>query len=214
MGMRLVLFEDDDALRTSLCTLLESGPEFEVIGNYRDVLQVKKVIRQDKPDVVILDIDMPKLDGISAIPIIKELNAGISILMYTQFEDDEKLFDSLCAGADGYVLKKTSPLKLFEAIDEVQKGGVPMSPTIAQKVLHSFRKKHRTQNEVHSLTTRETEVLNLLVKGYTVKYIASTLHMAYETCKSHLKNIYKKLHVQCGKEAIAKVLEGKIRLNN
>lgn len=213
MSTRLVLFEDDDALRISLCTLLESGPEFEVIGNYRDVLQVKQVIRQDKPNVVILDIDMPKLDGISAIPIIKELNAGISILMYTQFEDDEKLFDSLCAGADGYVLKKTSPLKLFEAIDEVQKGGVPMSPTIAQKVLHSFRKKHRTQNEVHSLTNREIEVLNLLVKGYTVKYIASTLHMAYETCKSHLKNIYKKLHVQCGKEAIAKVLEGKIRLN-
>lgn len=213
MAIRLVLFEDNDALRTSLCTLLDSVPEFEVIGNYRDVLQVSGIIKQAKPDVVILDIDMPKLDGISAIPIIKELNAGISILMYTQFENDEKLFASLCAGADGYVLKKTSHFRLFDAILDVCKGGVPMSPSIAQKVLHSFRKKHRTQKEIHSLTSRETEVLNLLVKGHSVKYIASELHIAYETCRSHLRNIYKKLHVRCGKEAIAKVLEEKIRLD-
>jgi DNA-binding NarL/FixJ family response regulator len=211
--MRLVLFEDDDALRNSLCTLLESSPEFEVIGNYGDVLQVKQVIKQDKPDVVLLDIDMPKLDGISAIPIIKEINSGISVLMYTQFEDDEKLFDSLCAGADGYILKKTSPLKLFESISEVRTGGVPMSPSIAKKVLHSFRKKNRTKKEMYSLTSREMEVLNLLVKGYTVKYIAFELHIAYETCRSHHKNIYKKLQVQCGKEAIAKVMEERIRLN-
>lgn len=212
MAIRLVIFEDNETLRKSLSTLLGSSDDYKVVGMYGDVLQVEQVIRSTRPDVVILNIDMPKLDGISAIPIIKQVDNNISVVMYTQFEDDDRLFRSLCAGADGYVLKKTTPLKLFEAIAEVHKGGVPMSPAIAQKVLNSFREKAKPKQEEYFLTARETEVLQHLVKGYSVKHIAADLHMAYETCRSHLRNIYKKLHVQCGKEAIAKVLKDRINL--
>jgi DNA-binding NarL/FixJ family response regulator len=212
MVIRVVIFEDNEMLRNSLGTLLGSSDDYQVVGVYGDVMLVEQVIRTTTPDVVILDIDMPKLDGISAIPVIKQVNKKISVVMYTQFEDDDRLFRSLCAGADGYVLKKTSPLKLFEAIAEVHRGGMPMSPAIAQKVLSSFREKPTPKREEYFLTTRETEVLQLLVKGYTVKYIAADLEMAYETCRSHLRNIYKKLHVQCGKEAIAKVLKDRVKL--
>lgn len=212
MAIRLVIFEDSETLRNSLSTLLGSSESYDVVGMYGDVLEVESIIRSTRPDVVILDIDMPARDGISAIPIIKEIDSKISVVMYTQFEDEDRLFRSLCAGADGYVLKKTNPLKLFEAIAEVHKGGVPMSPAIAQKVLNSFREKAKPTQEEYFLTDRETEVLQQLVKGYSVKYIAADLNMAYETCRSHLRNIYKKLHVQCGKEAIAKVLKGGIYL--
>lgn len=212
MAIRLVIFEDNETLRNSLSTLLGSSESYDVVGMYGDVLEVEPIIRSSRPDVVVLDIDMPIRDGISAIPIIKEVDSEISVVMYTQFEDDDRLFRSLCAGADGYVLKKTAPLKLFEAISEVHRGGVPMSPAIAQKVLNSFREKGKPKQDDYFLTARETEVLQQLVKGYSVKYIAADLNMAYETCRSHLRNIYKKLHVHCGKEAIAKVLKERINL--
>jgi DNA-binding NarL/FixJ family response regulator len=128
--------------------------------------------------------------------------------MYTMFEDDEKLFNSLCAGANGYILKKTSPHKLFEAIREVTEGGAPMSPTIARRVLQSFEIKSTARE--YNLTPREKEILQLLIKGYSVKLIAAELKMAFDTARTHLRNIYQKLHVNCGKEAIAKVLKEKI----
>lgn len=210
MSIRLVIFEDNEVLRNSLETLLDGTEEYEVIGAYADVLNAAAVMQHDTPDVVILDIDMPKMDGISAIPIIKEVSPEVSVVMYTQFEDDEKLFSSLCAGADGYVLKKTSPMKLFEAISEVCKGGAPMSPAIAKKVLSSFRSRQSPERDHYDLTTREKEVLHLLIKGYSVKLIAAELHIAFDTSRSHLRNVYKKLHVNCGKEAIAKILAEKI----
>lgn len=210
MAIRLVIFEDNEVLRNSLETLLDGTEEYAVIGAYADVLNAAVVMRHDAPDVVILDIDMPKMDGISAIPIIKEASPEVSVVMYTQFEDDEKLFSSLCAGADGYVLKKTSPLRLFEAISEVCHGGAPMSPAIAKKVLYSFRSRQSLERQHYDLTSREREVLQLLVKGYSVKLIAAELNIAFDTSRSHLRNVYKKLHVNCGKEAIAKILAEKI----
>jgi DNA-binding NarL/FixJ family response regulator len=161
---------------------------------------------------VILDIDMPEKDGISAIPIIKETHPEVYIVMYTQFQDDDKIFRSLCAGADGYILKKSSPLTLFSALKEVMNGGAPMSPIIARKVLESFQNKSRDNSKKYNLTPREIEVLKLLVKGCSMKFIASELFISFETCKSHLKNIYLKLQVNCGREAIAKVLAERIKL--
>lgn len=210
MATRLVIFEDNEVLRNSLETLLDGTEEYVVIGAYADVLDAAAVMQHDRPDVVILDIDMPKMDGISAIPIIKETSPEVSVVMYTQFEDDEKLFSSLCAGADGYVLKKTSPMKLFEAISEVGKGGAPMSPAIARKVLSSFHLRQKSVRHYYDLTSREREVLQLLIKGYSVKLIAAELNIAFDTSRSHLRNVYKKLHVNCGKEAIAKILAEKI----
>lgn len=210
MLTELVIFEDNESLRKSLVTLLNDGEKYCVIGDFSNVSQAGKHIRELAPGLVILDIDMPGKDGISAIPVIKEINPEISVVMYTQFEDDDKIFRSLCAGANGYILKKTSPMKLFDALEEVCKGGAPLSPAIARKVLESFRNGSRKASVKYNLTQREIEVLKLLTKGYSVKYIATELNIAYETCRSHLKNIYTKLHVNCGKEAIAKVLEEKI----
>lgn len=214
MGVKLVIFEDNEKLRHSLEAVLGSGEEYEICGAYGDVLTAGEIIMKIRPDVVILDIHLPRLDGISVIPVIKKVSPRTKVVMYTQFENEEKLFSSLCAGADGYILKKTSPLKLYEAIREVMQGGAPMSPAIAKKVLESFRKpaKGRDGEETYRLTRREKEVLKLLVQGRSVKFIASELHMAFETCRSHLRNIYQKLHVNCGKEAIAKILSERIRL--
>ena len=139
---------------------------------------------------------------------IKEAKPETFVIMYTMFEDDEKLFNSLCAGANGYILKKTSPYKLFEAINEVIEGGAPMSPTIAKRVLQSFQNKSAPQQ--YHLSPRESEILQLLIKGYSIKTIAAELKIAFDTTRAHLRNIYQKLHVNCGKEAIAKVLSEKI----
>jgi DNA-binding NarL/FixJ family response regulator len=128
--------------------------------------------------------------------------------MYTVFEDDEKLFECLCAGANGYLLKKTPPAKLFDAIQEVLEGGAPMSPVIARKVLNTFQVKE-TSNK-YNLSPREIEVLQWLIKGYSIKIIAAEMNLAFDTVRSHLKNIYQKLHVNCGKEAIAKALSERI----
>ena len=212
MLTQLVIFEDNEVLRKSLVTLLNDGQEYAVAGDFPNVLDAKNIINKIRPGLIILDIDMPGRDGISAIPEIKEIDPEILIVMYTQFEDDEKIFRSLCAGADGYILKKTSPIKLFDALQEVIGGGAPMSPAIARKVLGSFRSDQTSTPLRYNLTEREVEVLKLLTKGCSVKYIAAELNIAFETCRSHLKNIYNKLHVNCGKEAIAKVLAEKIIL--
>lgn len=208
----MVIFEDNEVLRKSLVILLNDGKEYTVSGDYSNVMNAADVIKKKRPGLVILDIDMPGKDGISAISEIKEIDPEILIVMYTQFEDDEKIFKSLCAGADGYILKKTSPTRLFDALREVIDGGAPMSPAIARKVLGSFRSEPTSPSVKYNLTEREIEVLKLLSKGCSIKYIAAELNIAYETCRSHLKNIYNKLHVNCGKEAIAKVLAEKIVL--
>jgi DNA-binding NarL/FixJ family response regulator len=210
MSVSLVIFEDNSVLRESLITLLETSGEYRVVGDFGNVLGVDAVIKDLRPDVVIMDIDMPGRDGISAVPVIRELQPDTAIIMYTQFEDDDKLFKSICAGADGYILKKTSPMKLFEAISEVVHGGAPMSPSIARKMLTSFRENRKPMGQQFDLTKRELEILQLLVKGYSVKMIAAELFIAFDTARTHLKNIYRKLHVNCGKEAIAKVLASKI----
>ena len=212
MAIRVVLFEDNEKLRKSISSLFQYSEKYMLVGAYESVLDVKQVVKKDRPEVVLLDIDMPKMNGIAAIPAIKEINPLISVIMYTQFEDDGKLFDSLCAGADGYILKNNSPLKLFDAIEEVRAGGVPLSPAVAKKVLHHFHSSEKEKSkDKYGLTDRESEVLQLLVKGYSIKQIASDLHIAFDTCRSHLRNIYHKLHVCCGKEAIAKVLAEHIK---
>lgn len=211
MAIRLVIFEKNEEMRKSMTNLFIYSDDYLLVGTYEDVQNAKKVILKDKPEVVLLDIDMPMEDGISAIPVIKAAKPLVSVIIYTQYEDEDKLFNSLCSGADGYILKNTSPLKLFDAIQEVKKGGVPLSPTVAKKVLNCFHRNKRSSKNTYGLTERESEVLDLLVKGYSIKQIATELHMAFDTCRSHLRNIYHKLHVNCGKEAIAKILAEHIK---
>ncbi|WP_153800897.1 response regulator [Foetidibacter luteolus] len=208
MAVRIIIFEDNDRLRESLVYLLKSNNAFEVAGEYNNCREAATIARVYKPDVVLMDIDMPLSNGIDGVKQIKEAMPQTAVVMYTVFEDDEKLFACLCAGANGYLLKKTPPARLFDAIEEVIAGGAPMSPSIARRVLESFSPKKQARQ--YDLSARETEVLQLLVKGHSTKIIADKLFISFETVRSHLKNIYTKLHVNCGKEAIAKVLSERI----
>jgi len=206
----IIIFEDNDRLRQSLAYLLQSVEEYEVLGDYHHCGEAATLVRVYKPDVVLMDIDMPGESGISGVRMVKEARPETAVIMYTVFEDDEKLFQCLCAGANGYLLKKTAPEKLFEAIREVMEGGAPMSPSIAKKVMGSFQSSSTLK--IYGLTERELQVLQHLAKGYSTKLIAAELDMAFNTVRSHLKNIYAKLHVNCGKEAIAKVIGNRIDL--
>jgi DNA-binding NarL/FixJ family response regulator len=207
MPIKIVLFEDNDRLRESLAYLLKMNG-YDVVGDYNQCGDAANIARVYTPDVVLMDIDMPGDNGIKGVRWIKEARPQTSVIMYTVFEDDEKLFECLCAGANGYLLKKTPPAKLFDAILEVLEGGAPMSPVIARKVLNTFQVK-ATSNK-YNLSPREIEVLQWLIKGYSIKIIAAEMHLAFDTVRSHLKNIYQKLHVNCGKEAIAKALSERI----
>jgi len=207
MSIKIVIFEDNDRLRESLVALFKGMDEYEVTGDYNNCNEAATIARVYKPDVVLMDIDLPGESGIKGVFKIKENYPQAAIIMYTVFEDDEKLFQCLCAGANGYLLKKTAPSKLIDAINEVIEGGAPMSPSIARKVLNSFQ--HGKSNK-YSLSTREIETLQLLSKGYSAKMIATELKISFDTARYHLKNIYTKLHVNCGKEAIAKALGERI----
>lgn len=204
MPVSIIIFEDNDKLRESLCILLEGLDQFEVTGEYSHCREAASIARVYKPDVVLMDIDMPGDSGIKGVKMVKEANPATAVIMYTVFEDEERLFQCLCNGANGYLLKKTPPSRLIEAIAEVMEGGAPMSPSIAHKVLASFQS-GKSQNK-YELSGRELGVLQLLINGHSAKIIADKLNISFHTVRSHLKNIYTKLHVNCGKEAIAKAL--------
>lgn len=149
------------------------------------------------PDVVLMDIDMPHVNGIEGVLKIRSQYPDLKILMQTVFEDDSKVFGAICAGADGYILKQTNPSKLLDAIKEVAEGGAPMTPTIARKVLQLFSKQHQvTRKQDFELTKRELEILEYLVKGYSYKMIAEACHISYPTVNTHVTNIYAKLKVE------------------
>lgn len=208
--VQLVIFEENKNLRQTLVTLLSSADDYNVAGKYANILQAKDVVQELRPDLVIMDIDTADKMCFSEITFIKEMVPDVSIILYTHFEDDDRIFKSLCAGADGYILKTTSPTGFFKALLEVRAGGALMSPAITKKLLTSFRSVSRKKQIKYDLTPREKEVMKLLIKGCSVKFIASELDIGYETARSHLKNIYGKLSVKCGKEAIAKVLAERI----
>ena len=208
MAARIVIFEDNNNLRESLAQLLNNHEGYEVAGHYPNCLNATEIVRVDNPDVVLMDIDMPGKSGIEGVAMVKEAKPSAAVIIYTVFEDDEKLFKCLCAGANGYLLKKTPPQKLFDAIQEVLAGGAPLSPQIARKVITTF---HVNTNKFkYALTQRELEVLQYLTKGYGSKQIAAEMFLSFETVRTHLKNIYQKLHVNCGKEAIVKALQEQI----
>ncbi|HRQ84066.1 MAG TPA: response regulator transcription factor, partial [Flavobacteriales bacterium] len=161
------------------------------------------------PDIVIMDIDMPFVNGIEGLRRIKETRPETAVVMHTVFEDDDKLFSCLCAGANGYLLKNSSFIQLLKALEEVQQGGAPMSPSVATRVLRSFQLSSAAKNK-YELTKREVELLQFLVKGYSYKMIASALFISLATVQSHVRNIYAKLHVNCGREAVVVALREKI----
>ncbi|MBN9384712.1 MAG: response regulator transcription factor [Chitinophagaceae bacterium] len=209
MAVSIVIFEDNIRLRESLTILLDGVDGYNVCGGYGNCEQAAAIIGRHRPDIVIMDIGMPGVDGIEGLRIIKEKYPETCIIIHTVLEDEDRLFQCLCGGANGYILKNTSFVHLLEAIENVLHGGAPLSPTIAKKVLQSFRQTASSRLQYH-LTDREKEVLSQLVKGFSYKMIAGNCHISVDTVRGHIRNIYSKLHVNCGREAVAKALRDRI----
>lgn len=214
MSLRIAIFDDNKNIRESITMLLKTVKEFEVVGSFSHVLDCVDDVRECRPDVVLMDIEMPGMTGIEAVLKIKKEFPHIQILMQTVFEDDERVFDSICAGASGYILKNHLNTRLLDAIKELQFGGSPMSPSIARKVLNKMQtfQQHIKPEEApdYNLTPREKEVLACIVEGLSYKMIADKLFISYETVRSHVKKIYEKLHVASLTEVVAKAINQRI----
>ncbi len=209
--IKVVIFEDNKHLRESLYYLVNGTQGFVCSGAFPDCSDLLFNIKQSAPDVILMDIEMPGMSGIEAVKIIKASFPDIQILMQTVFYDDENIFQAICAGASGYILKTTSPAGYIEAIRDVNSGGSPMSGSIARRVLEIFQKNITPVSSVdYNLTPKEKEILQCMVHGKSFKMIAEALGITYETVRTHMKNIYLKLHVNSNTEAVSKALREKI----
>jgi DNA-binding NarL/FixJ family response regulator len=210
MPIKVVLFEDNNRLREGLYQLVNGSPGFVCVGAYPNCDNAIKNITVTEPDVVLMDIEMPGITGIQAVKEIKQRFPHVKILMETIFEDDDKIFDSICAGAEGYILKSTAPVEILDAIKEIYEGGSPMTPSIANKVLKMVGKTRSALVEEFDLTRREQEILNCLVEGMSYKMIADECTISMDTVNMHIKNVYKKLQVHSKSEAVIKAMKGKV----
>ena len=209
--IRVVIFEDNRSLREGLTAMIGGTPGFECVGAFPNCNNLLKNVTHAKPDVILMDIEMPGINGIEAVSLIKEEFPEMKILMETIFDDDEKIFTSICAGAEGYILKHTPPAEIIEAIKEIHEGGSPMTPSIANRVLKMVKDKPVfSDKESFDLSTREKEILFCLVKGMSYKMVADTCFISIETVNVHIKNIYRKLQVHSKSEAVAKAIKGRI----
>lgn len=211
--IHLAIFDDSPHVLESLHLLLHHHEDIIITGKFLDCDHLQEKISESNPDVILMDIDMPGTDGIMATQWIKEHYPEKYILMQTVFDDDNKVLKSLCAGANGYILKDRLSDDLYRAIIEVHQGGGPMSPSIAKKLINTFRILNNDRTESiaqYHLTKKEMEVLVLLVEGMAFKEIANAMGTSFETTRSHVKNIYSKLHVASKSEAVAKALKEKL----
>jgi two-component system, NarL family, response regulator LiaR len=186
-----------------------SSPDFLLTGAYPHAMDVVNVTRKHKPDVVLMDLQMPGLSGIEATRLIKEHFPQVQVLVQTMFDDNERVFAAICMGASGYILKSTPAEKILESIADAYNGGSPMSPHIARKVLTMFAQQQQTLSpslEYNELSAREKEILGYLTQGLSYKMIADACGISYGTVNSHLKKIYEKLHVHSATEAVQKAL--------
>ncbi len=207
--LRVVLVEDKPDVRESWARLIDSFADFQCVGMCVSGEEALRVIPELKPQVVLMDIFLPRMSGVECTARLKELLPGIRVVMLTAVDDDEMVFLALEAGADGYLLKRTKPDDLRAALLDVLSGGAPMTSEIARRVIESFRKKARSRDESVHLTTREEEVLVSLSRGYSNKEIADRLHVSVDTVRTHLKHIYEKLHVRSRAEAVARYMASK-----
>ncbi len=205
MPVRIIIYEDNPFLRTSIADVLSCPEDFEVVGTYENCDHVSLDMETLRPDVVLMDIEMPGINGLEGLRIIRRKYPRIHVIMLTVFEDNDAIFAAIQSGASGYLLKKTPPEKIEEAIRDVLQGGAPMTSSIARKVLDLFPKSTSTYEEVDKLAPREKEVLHLLVTGHSYKMIAEQCGISLETVRSHIKRIYEKLQVHSATEAAHKV---------
>jgi DNA-binding NarL/FixJ family response regulator len=204
------IVEDNDVLRNSLELLLQNSGNYQVIFSLPDARTLLEQTEIYMPRLILMDIDMPGINGIEAVKMVKKDFPAVDIIMFTVFEDDEKIFRSIMAGASGYLLKKIAPSRLLEALDDFIQGGAPMTGSIATKVIQMFRKQTKQSSADFNLSAKELEILTALTEGKSYKAIAAERFVSAETIKSHVKNIYVKLHVHSKSEAVAKAFREKL----
>lgn len=204
MPVHVIIYEDNNFLRESLSSLITKAEGFELCGAYENCNEVEAQVDVLKPNVILMDIEMAGVNGIEGLKIIRKKFPDVNVLMLTVFEDNDRVFEAICAGATGYLLKKTPPAKILDAIRDVVDGGAPMTSSIARKVLQLFPKQPARSEEIDKLTHREQQVLQLLVNGYSYKMIAAELQVTLETVRTYIKRMYEKLRVHSVTEAISK----------
>ncbi|MCB0306623.1 MAG: response regulator transcription factor [Calditrichaeota bacterium] len=212
--MNVMIVEDRDMIRHGLEMLIDGTEGYQCVGAYRDCESMLEDIEALSPDIILMDIDLPGMSGIEGIKRIKDISPDYTILVLTIYEENEMIFEALCAGASGYLVKKTPPAQLLEAIRDACEGGAPMSSHIARKVVDFFQQSKLATGPEPSgdddLTPREIEVLRRLVEGDSSRAIADALCVSVETVRFHFRNIYKKLHVHSKSEAVAKAIRRRL----
>ncbi len=208
--IKLLIYEDNDVLWQSLLLMMQGTPDIDVVGAFNNCGGVREQLKELKPDVVLMDIDMPEVDGLEGLKTITENFPAVQVIMLTVFEDDVNVFNSICFGAKGYLLKKSSQERIISAIQETVEGGSPMSPGIARKVLQAFSLSQVPRNQDYQLTPRERDILGSLVAGNSYKLIAAGLHISINTVRQYIRKVYEKLQVHSMNEAVAKAIQEKI----
>ena len=206
MPVTVSIVEDSDKLRETLVRVLNRADGFRCVSQYANAEDALKDLPQAKPDVVLMDINLPGMNGVECVRQLKKIAPEIQVMMLTVYEDTENIFDALAAGASGYMLKRTAGKELLEAIEEVKRGGSPMTTHIARKVVQSFQRSAAAEAQTESLSEREQQVLDLLSQGLMYKEIADKLQISYETVHTYIRRIYEKLQVRTRTEAVAKFL--------
>jgi DNA-binding NarL/FixJ family response regulator len=208
--IKTAIIEDQRDIREGLTMLINGTEGYACTGSYRTMEEALDKISREMPDVVLSDIGLPGMDGIEGMRILRERYPQMLILMLTIYDDDDRIFDALCAGACGYLLKRTSPMRLLEGLKEAVTGGAPMSPEIASRVITLFRDIRPPDRADYELTPHETRLLKLLVEGYNYTTSAQELNVSINTIKFHMRNIYEKLQVHSKSEAVAKALQNRL----
>ncbi len=204
--IKVAIVEDQREIREGLGFLINSTDGYRCVGTYGSMEEALKRLGDDLPDVVLMDIGLPGMNGITGIRILKERWASVLIVMLTVYEDNEQIFDALCAGASGYMLKKTPPAKLIESLKDVLDGGAPMSPEVASRVIKMFQAIHPPDRVDYHLTPHEIRLLKLLVEGHSYKTAATELRSSVNTIGFHMRSIYRKLQVHSKSEAVVKAM--------
>jgi DNA-binding NarL/FixJ family response regulator len=204
--IKVSIVEDDSRIRESLLGILEGVPGFQCLNTYATGEEALEAIPLQRPDIVLMDIKLPKMSGIECVARLKAKLPDLPIVMLTVFEDSDKVFKALEAGACGYLVKRMPPQDLLEALRQVQTGGAPMTGRVARMVVQSFQRMGASKKETENLTPRELEILELLAKGDLCKEIADKLGLSLRTVHTHLKNIYEKLHVRSRTQAVLKYI--------
>lgn len=210
MNTKVLIYDDNEMLRSSMELLLEAEPGMDLVATLSAAGSVEKDLAVWQPEVILMDIDMPGVSGIQAVERIRLVNMELPIIMLTVFDDNENIFNAICAGASGYILKRHISEEIADAIRTVLNGGAPMTGSIARKVLQMLPVNRSGRQEKTNLTARETTILELLVNGYSYKMIAAEVFISIDTVRFHIKKIYEKLHVHSATEAVSKAIKNRL----